>query len=230
MAQTVTKIFKNTSGASKVIFNQVVPDGGSYDVPQRYWADGPFDTDIIADINAGDIVINDGTNDLSAADALKWIERWQQDDASDITFDPSTSGLVATNLQSVGEELYTIATSGGYNLYGESESTSSTTSSSYQQKLRITTSSLAAGDYSVRWFFEYAVASNNKQIGYRVQIDDSTTIHEINPEPRSNNYESSGGFKKITLSAGVHTIDIDYKALAGKAAKIRNARLEIRLA
>ena len=229
MAQTVTKIFKNKSGSDLIIFNKIVPDDGSYDVPQRYWADGPADDGLIALISSGDIVVNDGTSDLSIQNAIAWVKRWQLDDASDIVFDPSTSGLTATDMQGVGEELYTIAT-GRYYQYAESESTSSTTSGSYQRKLRLTTSSIAAGDYLIRWYFEYSVGSNNKEIGYRVQVDDSDTISEINVEPRSSNYEPASGFKKITLSAGVHTVDIDYVDLTNKTTYIRKARLEIRKA
>jgi hypothetical protein len=110
--------------------------------------------------------------------------------------------------------------------YAESESESTTSQTSYQQKLRLTTASLPAGNYHVGWSFEISVDSNNKTAGCRVQIDDTTTICEFFQSPFSNEYSGISGFARVALTAGVHTIDIDYREITG-ITSIRRARLHI---
>ena len=228
MTNPVIKIFKNTSNVPKIILNKIVPAGDSYDVPQRYWADIKYNTDLIADINSGDITINDGTSDLSVADAISWVERWQLEQADKVTFDPSSSGLTSTNMQDVAEELYTLATTGGYYQYAEDETVSATTSSNYIQKLRLTTSSIAAGTYKISWSYEYMVTKSNKNGEFRVQVDDSIDIHEISPEIRGEDWFQSAGFKDLTLAQGIHTIDLDFRRVAPSVTiKINRARLTI---
>ncbi len=53
-------------------------------------------------INSGDIVVNDGTNDLSVSDALAFIE--YADYAPNIRFNNSTNGFAAKNVQEAIEE------------------------------------------------------------------------------------------------------------------------------
>jgi len=108
----IFKIFKNESGAELVIFNKYVGDGESYDVPPIYWADAAVDGDLLALIASGDIIINDGTSDLPQADGVAWVKRWQQDDASDILFNPS--GTVQTVVDELSNQFASTATSGFY--------------------------------------------------------------------------------------------------------------------
>ena len=96
MSVTVRKIFRNTTAGSLTILNRVVGAGESYEVAQRYWADVVDDETLQTYISDGDVVLSDGTTDLSTADALEWIKRWQLDSASD---------LLATDGQTVQESL-----------------------------------------------------------------------------------------------------------------------------
>lgn len=107
MATAVRKILRNESGGDLIIFNKIVPDEESYEVPQRYWADAPTDAELLAAISIGDVVVNDGTSDLSAANGLLWVVRWQLDHASDIPFDNSSNGFTATKTQAAIEEIRT---------------------------------------------------------------------------------------------------------------------------
>jgi hypothetical protein len=112
--------------------------------------------------------------------------------------------------------------------HGASDGESTTSSSTFQQKLRLTTASLAAGDYRIGFSCELTNGSKVNQSEYQVQVDDTTTIALArNPNLGNNNdYIAVSGFVVVTLTSGVHNIDIDYRAV-GNTAKIRRARLEI---
>jgi hypothetical protein len=98
----------------------------------------------------------------------------------------------------------------------------------YQQKLRMTTASLAAGDYRIGYSAEIASSHQNVPTEVKVEIDDTTIIAEA-MSPRTSvadQYVMVSGFAVQTLTAGVHTIDVDYRS-TGVTAKIRRVRLEI---
>lgn len=110
-----------------------------------------------------------------------------------------------------------------------SETESTTTSSTYQQKLRLTTGTLATSAvYRVGWFYEWRMGSTNNKFDGQVQLDDTTTIHEISSEPQDTaNWHSESGFYYVTGANATVDIDLDYRSNAGGAtAYIRKARLE----
>ena len=112
----------------------------------------------------------------------------------------------------------------------ESAAVSSTTSDVFQQKLRLTTSSLTGGTYRVGWYFNWNHDDNKSSFVSRVQIDDATTIHNHFEKPHDDGPEQLQtvcGFYHGTLSSGTHTIDIDYRTTDnGKTASMSNARIE----
>lgn len=111
-----------------------------------------------------------------------------------------------------------------------SEGESSTTSALFQQKLRLTTPSVPAGNYLIQWFYEHAMSGDDKQFGYRTQIDDTTTmcegIIENKGQYADSQWRAQSGFYAATLTAAAHNIDLDYRA-EGDTAYIRRARLVI---
>ena len=114
---------------------------------------------------------------------------------------------------------------------GSSDGESSTTNTSFQQKLRLTTGSLPSGKYRVGWSYEWSFSSTSYDFKAQVQINDSTTIAEHQEEPQdsgSDQWHKAGGFYYHTGS-GVLNIDIDYcrSSSSGGTAYIRRARLEI---
>ena len=122
--------------------------------------------------------------------------------------------------------------------YAESDAVSITTSATFQQKLRLTTSSLAAGTYRIGWSYQWNHDSTSNGFEGRVQIDDSTEVmfHQQEPQDSAGTFGSTGsdqqhqlsGFKHISLSSGVHTIDIDYRTnSAGNESSIWNTRIEL---
>lgn len=114
--------------------------------------------------------------------------------------------------------------------YAESEGLSTTTSTSFVLKLNLTTSSLVGGTYRIEWQYAWYHTSTSNDFGARVQIDNTTTIHNHVEEPQDGGTDqrrSSSGFKEIALGAGVHSIDLDYLSGAGATAGIDQARLSI---
>lgn len=112
--------------------------------------------------------------------------------------------------------------------YAESEAVSSTSLTAYQQKLKLTTAVLPAGDYHIEWSCEVANSSKDKRVEVKLELDDTTVISEI-MKPKvdgDNEYLGMAGTKEITLTNATHTLDIDYRALANTA-YIRRARITI---
>ena len=106
------------------------------------------------------------------------------------------------------------------------ESVSSTTSGTFQQKLRLSVSGLEAGDYYLFWYYEL-YHSNTTLVQAclaQVQVDDTAVVgSNIWSYPV---YQGFSGFYPITLDTGSHTFDIDYELIGGTGiAYIRRARL-----
>ena len=113
--------------------------------------------------------------------------------------------------------------------YGESEGESSTTSSSYQQKLRVTTAALPSGNYHVMATAEILNTSDEQTTYARLQLNDSTTIaeHAVDyGEDTPNNYRAFSTHQRLSLS-GVNNFDLDYRRNSGGTARIRRARITI---
>ncbi len=113
-----------------------------------------------------------------------------------------------------------------------SDSESSTTSDTYQEKVPLTTTILAGGTYRIEWFFEHAMGGDDKQFGFRVQLDDTTTmtegIIECKGQYNDSQWRSVSGWDEQTLSAASHDIDLDYRDVgAGDTAYIRRARVAL---
>ena len=110
--------------------------------------------------------------------------------------------------------------------YAESTGTSSGTNTTYVQKLRLTTSSLPAGDYHINYSLQLFSDKSSIAVYARLQHDDTTTIETFSCQ-NSDVYDSLSSFKKITLSSGVHDFDIDYMtdSGAGSGVNIKETKL-----
>jgi hypothetical protein len=197
-----------------------------------------YDT-IYADI----IILNDGTRDLTKAESLEHSSVPTVYEIPDTFLDlndtPTTysgygGNIVVVNDNEDGLEYTTF--SGICGIFGNqaietsSEDTSTTTSTTYQQKLRLSISDIPEGKYRIGWFYEWSMSSSNFRFFGRVQLDDSTDLSEIQIRPSESSWEhwhSTSGFKYESLSSGNHTIDIDFKSTHfRKTAGIRRVRLE----
>jgi len=114
--------------------------------------------------------------------------------------------------------------------YDSSDGQSDTSSSTPQQKLRLTTSSLPSGTYHIEWGYEFNVDSNkDSDFNAQVQINDTTTIAEQGDDQSWKTetvWIAQSGFYDAVLS-GVLNIDIDYWDSASNGVSIRRARIAI---
>lgn len=116
---------------------------------------------------------------------------------------------------------------------GEAESLaeSSTTSVLFVQKVSFTTpAAVPAGRYRVGWSYEWKYDSIANDVLVQCQVDDDAgmILLQQNQEPQDAlSWIPVGGFGYVTLGAGTHLVDLDYRA--GNtlySASIRRARLE----
>lgn len=106
----------------------------------------------------------------------------------------------------------------------ESTGVSTTTNTTYVEKLTMTTDNLSLGTYRIGYSCE--VQNNHINGGnVRVELDNTTELGSVYTDKTNSGYYNYSGFKYYTGS-GVHTIDIDYQANSGTTS-IRRARLEI---
>lgn len=110
-----------------------------------------------------------------------------------------------------------------------SESSSTTTSSTFQQKLRMTTSSLPIGTYRIAWAWEWNINSTSGDAEFQIELNDTTLLGTGRMESQDSlNYHPYCGFYYATSISGIQTIDIDYRVNSGGGTvTIRRARLEI---
>jgi len=109
---------------------------------------------------------------------------------------------------------------------------SSTTSTSWSQKVRLTTASLPVGKYRIGWSYNIRGASTSVSPRTQVQINDTDTVHTYLFEPKdasTNEEDAVGGFYYYTVASAGATlnIDLDYSSeTTGSSMTIRRARLE----
>lgn len=87
------KIIKNDSGSTKTWGGITLSDQETYEIPSVYWTTWIADESIADDINSGDLVLNDGSADLSPTKAIEWLKLFQSNKAQDTVFDNSIAEL-----------------------------------------------------------------------------------------------------------------------------------------
>lgn len=122
--------------------------------------------------------------------------------------------------------------------YDASETVSSTTSTSYIQKVRLTLSNIVAGTYVIWYSAELRNSSTTRPSAMRVQVDDATTICEARTArddgdsstvDEEDDWQAISGHVRLALTSGAHTIDLDYKRTRTGTASIRRARIFVML-
>ena len=112
----------------------------------------------------------------------------------------------------------------------EEASQSSTTSTSYIRKLRLTTGVIPAGDYKLTWFYNWAGNSTSRDFRAQIELDDTTQLMYHSQEPKDAGTDQrhlSSGFTIVTLTNASHDIDLDYKVENSSVAYISNTKLEL---
>ena len=112
----------------------------------------------------------------------------------------------------------------------ESDGESSTSGTSWVEKVSLTTGSVPAGTYRIGWSFEMRTDSSSMTGYARIQVDDTDTVGDMAVRiAPTTGWAMLSGFKYITLSASSHDIDLDYTSSpnGNKTSYIRRARLEL---
>lgn len=118
---------------------------------------------------------------------------------------------------------------GQFYQFENDEGVSSTSSTSYQNKLTLTTPTLPIGTYKISWTVEMTNNSGDKPVEVRVQLDGSSE-NEIFYAPKFE--DEYLGWSSFTsgdfVSATTHTVDLDFSSTSeGGTARVRRARIEI---
>lgn len=112
--------------------------------------------------------------------------------------------------------------------YAEDLTVSSTTSNTFIQKLRLTTSDLPSGNYLLTWDFSWNLSTKNDPFGAQIQLNDTTVLANLQSHAiDSDSVERypAGGHVILTSFSGVNTFDMDFRAVISGTAYIRDARL-----
>jgi hypothetical protein len=230
---------KFVAGSTKVsitTLNEGVDEDISIDV-----AEANIDHDLLLNYNANDHVDHTAVT-LTAGAGLSGTGDISANRTFDVAIVPETTVTAAAgdliliadvsdanNIKKVTAQ--TIADLASSMIFGsqfdfdESLGASSTTSLTYIEKLKLTTVAVPAGDYYIGWSLGLSNTNNDKTSGFRVQLDDITTLSEgeVNPKIGGSD-ETIGGHAVVTLTGAIHDFDIDYKRV-DNTAMIRNARL-----
>lgn len=109
--------------------------------------------------------------------------------------------------------------SSGTREHSEDLTESSSTSSTWSQKLRHTTADLANGTYKISVHFIIRSSANNQQMEARAQIDDTTTIstvaYELRPGSAISGEGASHSLKWVGNLSGVTNVDLDFRRPSG---------------
>ena len=105
---------------------------------------------------------------------------------------------------------------------------STTTSTTLQQKLRLSVN-VAAGNYVVHWALTAGNTSDEAGVNVRVQLDDATNLTTyVHGHGRdSGASDASNGGHAILALSGAHDIDVDFAASAGGTAVIQDVTLTL---
>lgn len=111
--------------------------------------------------------------------------------------------------------------------YESSEGTSSTTSTTWQNKLDFDVD-VAAGTYMLQWYAEVRSENTSTSVQAQVEVTGGSVVASIDIEPQdTDNYYPFGGMVEVDLD-GVHDIDMDFRRFGSfDTVYIRRARLTV---
>lgn len=127
-----------------------------------------------------------------------------------------------------------VSSSAGSTIFGSefqyitSITESATTNTAWQQKVRMTTTTLPSGTYRIGWSFSWGADSRSYDFKSQIQLNDTSTIMSMNEELKDpDSYVQTGGYYYSTLS-GVNTIDLDWSTEnSSMTARLKDVHLEL---
>lgn len=134
-------------------------------------------------------------------------------------------------------QVFTIATGGASSVFGneyqsqESLGQSTTTSTTFQDKIDWTTTSLPAGTYRVGWSFGWSHGATNTDFESRIQRNGTTVMSHMQ-EPQdsgTDQFHRECGFFTFTIgAAATQDLNLQFRTDdSDDTAYIRDARLEL---
>ena len=104
-----------------------------------------------------------------------------------------------------------------------------TSLTSFQQKHRLTPSTLVSGTYIIVWSCELRASSANREVYLQAMLDGATVIALGDYRPtQANLWLPVSGIYTTSLSASTHTVDLNWcAAVTSYAASIRRARIAL---
>jgi len=112
--------------------------------------------------------------------------------------------------------------------YVESLTASSTSSkTSYITALTLTTASLAGGNYKIDWSFLFTTGNTSTSFDGRVTVDGVARWNTIEDSDDDDNRMPAAGFMVLALSAGVHSIKIEFRTDSSQDVTIYDRRLAL---
>jgi len=157
----------------------------------------------------GDVLVNDGTD---------WVKILVGADGSLFEADSGEALGVKWGTPNVfGQEFESAASNG----------TSTTTSTTFVNKLTFVTASLPLGDYRVGFMYEVNQTGTTNAVGVRVRLGGVSFAITEKEVKDTNDFIGVGGYDIHAAISGVQTIEIDFRQQRGGTAGIRRARAEI---
>lgn len=206
MAQTI--ILKNTTGSNIKYGGRLIPAGdqNEFDGYDPHDMRELGEQGLYADIIAGDIIVNDGTKDLSADAGRSYIANEFDVGAPIIVNNtgaiviplgttaqrPSSpiEGMLRKNTDLAAMELYQDGIWTPVGIFGmwytlvESVTVTTTDQITYFQKLRLTTPNVVAGTYRISWSYQWNHNAAGNDFESRIQLDDTTDLMYFKQEPK----------------------------------------------
>ena len=114
--------------------------------------------------------------------------------------------------------------------YNTSLGESSTNSTSYVEKMRLTVSGIPEGNYRIAWAFSWRHSKTNTDFSCRIQLDDTEDLFYYVASPYVDvNYWSpvASFYFYDALVSGTHHVDLDFKSSStGSTSYLKDAKLE----
>lgn len=116
-----------------------------------------------------------------------------------------------------------------YSDYSETEGAISTAAAAFVNAETLNFTAPAAGTYLIKWFFEAKNDTVNGITRTRVQLDGADQSFADIPIPLNVTVDiPCAGMREVVLTAGAHTLTIDFFAfVGGTTATLRRRRLEV---
>jgi hypothetical protein len=114
--------------------------------------------------------------------------------------------------------------------YIEDSTESSTSSTSWVEKMRLTASGIPEGSYRIGWTFQWRHSKSNTQFNAQITVDDTAQIFLYLASPYVDvlYWQPVTGFYYYdVLTSGTHYIDLDYlSSSAGSTSYIKECKME----